>query len=80
MNLVLQLDPETEARLNEHAAREGKKPEAIALEALQERLSLEEAPEALPSQEARLAAFRAFLELRRDDNPNADASRESIYE
>ena len=44
MNLVLHLTPETEVRLRQAAADTGKAPEALALEALDEKLSSEAGP------------------------------------
>lgn len=79
MNLILHLDQAAETKLKEQAAREGKTPEIIALEAVLERLAslTAEAPLAL---DARRAEFQAFLASDPDDNPLSDVSRESIYE
>jgi predicted DNA-binding protein len=81
MNLTLTLTPETEARLKEQAARVGKAPESVALEALEEKLSIEEPPAAtLPPDEWR-ARFNALLaSLPRTEATFVDDSRESIYD
>lgn len=79
MNLVLHLSPELEAKLHEHSRREGKEPEVVALEAIDEKLAESCEPPKLASKEERLAAFRAFIASKPDGNPDADISRESIY-
>lgn len=48
MNLTLHLGPEIEARLNEQSVREGQAPEVIALDALQQKLTLDAASAASP--------------------------------
>jgi len=79
MNLVLQLSPIIEAKLREQARREGRQPEAIALEAIEERLDIpaESQPVAPEDWARRVRAVAASLP---HGNPNADFSRESIYE
>jgi hypothetical protein len=76
MNLLLHLDPDIESRLLERAKHEGKAPEAIAIEALDEKLT----PDGARSVAARLAAFRVIVDAKPDGNPNADVSRGSVYE
>lgn len=79
MNLTLHLTPETEARLKEHAALAGKRPEDLALEALQDKLSGEPvAPPALPPEEW-LRQFDAWVSHHESRNPRVDDSRESLY-
>lgn len=80
MNLVLCLTPETEARLLEEAAREGKRPETVALEAIEERLGAREAYVArMPLAEWR-EKVEALAKMEPTGDPGADFSRESIYE
>jgi len=79
MNLVLNLPPETEARLKEQAAREGKDPETFALEALEQRLSPPVVGERMPLKEW-LAKLHEAPNRLRAGNPSADVSRESAYE
>ena len=78
MNLTLNLTAETESRLREWAISTGKAPETVALEAIQEKLSEENAP--LP-QAASLSEFQTWF----DSHPRSlaselDDSRERIYE
>ncbi len=80
MNLILHLDQAAETKLKEQAAREGKTPEIIALEAVLERLASLTAEAAPLALDARRAEFQAFLASDPDDNPLSDVSRESIYE
>ena len=78
MNLILQLTPETEIRLKEWTALTGEKPETVALEALQEKLSNENDP--LP-QAASSAEFQKwFTSHPYSTAPTLDDSRERIYE
>jgi predicted transcriptional regulator len=78
MTLTLHLPPETENRLRELATLTGKNPEAVALEALREKLSDESAP--LP-QSTSAAEFKAWLATHPSSTTaNFDDSRESIYE
>jgi hypothetical protein len=80
MHLNLELKPEVEAKLLEHAARQGKDPRAFALEAIEEKLSAETtSPAMLP-----VAAWHAKLDALLDSLPRSEAtrvddSRESIY-
>ena len=78
MTLVLELPPETEARLRDKAEQTGIAPEALALETLRE--SLEDDRSSPPlSKEAWLAAFDAWIAGLPPGNPNMDDSRDSIY-
>ena len=78
MTLTLDLSPETEAMLLARARTTGKDAEALALEALREKLADDEASPMLPRDQwhARLNAMIASMP---DGNPDADFSRESIY-
>lgn len=78
MNLVLKLSPTTEAKLREQASREGRLPEAIALEALEERLEVPVGNSVPPDEWVR--RVRAVAASLPHGNPEADFSRESIYE
>lgn len=79
MNLILHLPPETEARLRQASAESGKAPEALALEALDEKLatSLNSGPDL--SREEWLRHFNEWVSKQKSRNPNFDDSRESIY-
>ena len=74
--LSISLPPETEARLRERAAAEGKDPAAFVLEVVQEELASEE-----PTPNAqRIAALRAWAASHAELAYEADDDRESIYE
>ena len=75
MNRMPRLDPHIASRLLARAKSEGKAPEAIAIEALDEKLT----PDGARSVAARLAAFRVIVDAKPDGNPNADVSRGSVY-
>jgi plasmid stability protein len=79
MNLILNLPPETEARLRQASAESGKAPEALALEALDDKLSSEFSSEPELSREEWLKQFHAWVNSRKSRNPNVDDSRESMY-
>ena len=79
MNLLLQIPPETEAKLLERARASGHDVEFVTLEALHEKLATEEPSTMLPLDEWH-ARFEALLKSMRPSNPNADFSRESIYD
>ena len=79
MNLLLHVPPDTEARLMERARATGKDAEALTLEALREKLSIDEASPMLPLDEWH-ARFDALMASIPPGNPNADFSRESIYD
>jgi hypothetical protein len=79
MTLTLTLSPETEAKLTARARALGKAPEAVALEAIDERLAAEsDAPTNLSVSE-RLKQFDAWVGSHQSRNPNLDDSRESFY-
>jgi predicted transcriptional regulator len=78
MTLTLHLSPETESRLRELATLTGRNPEAVALEALREKLSDDSTP--LP-QSTSAAEFKTWLATHPSSSAEAlDDSRESIYE
>ena len=79
MNLVLQLTPETEAKLLERAHLAGKKPEDIALEVLDDQLNGDSPSGAILPTEAWLREFDAWVSGHKSRNPRVDDSRESIY-
>ena len=79
MNLTLYLTPETEAKLKERASLTGKNPEVVAIEAIQEQLSVAAEPGEMLSAKSRLAEFRDWLSSMPGGNPRADFSRDSIY-
>jgi plasmid stability protein len=79
MNLILNLPPETEARLRQAAAESGKAPEELALEALDDKLSSEFSSEPELSREEWLKQFHAWVNSHKSRNPNVDDSRESFY-
>jgi hypothetical protein len=79
VNLILHLTPETEIRLQEIVSLTGRKPEELALEALQDKLSGEPGtPAALPIGEW-LQEFDAWVRGHESRNPHMDDSRDSIY-
>lgn len=61
MQLILQLDPETDAKLNEKAMGTGRSREEIALEAIQKMLAKKPRSHRPRSPEAWLAKFREWL-------------------
>jgi len=79
MNLILQLPPEIESKLVEQAARTGKAPEALALDALREQLSVEAVSPPTLSPDEWLRHFDAWVSDHESRNPRVDDSRESIY-
>ena len=78
MNLLLHLPPDTETKLLERTRTTGKDAEALTLEALREKLSNDDVPAMLPLDEWH-ARFDALIASMPQGNPNADLSRESIY-
>jgi hypothetical protein len=78
MNLILHLPAETEAKLLERARVSGKDVEALALEALSEKLADDDRSSMLP-RDAWHARLDAMLASMPHGNPNADFSRDSIY-
>jgi len=79
MTLVLNLPPETEARLRDRAQLAGIAPEALALETLREGLEDDRTSSPTLSTEEWLAKFDAWIASLKPGNPNLDDSRESIY-
>ncbi|HEV2968901.1 MAG TPA: hypothetical protein VGY55_02855 [Pirellulales bacterium] len=79
MNLVLNLPPETEAKLRQAADRSGKAPEALALEALDDKLSGELGSQQMLAPDEWLRQFDAWVSGHESRNPRVDGSRESIY-
>ena len=81
MTLTLVLPPDIEAKLKEQAAREGKDPQTLVLEAIEETLSSEVATTtAMLPVAAWHARFYALLDsLPRSEATAVDDSRESIY-
>jgi hypothetical protein len=78
MNLILQLTPETESQLKEWTALTGKKPETVALEALQEKLSGED-PQVRHADP--LVEFQKWYAAHpASEATTVDDSRETIYE
>jgi hypothetical protein len=80
MNLVIHLSPETEAKLKEQASREGKKPETLALEALEDRLTSSESGTLKMPLGEWLNELNDAPNRLPAGNPNADFSREGLYE
>jgi hypothetical protein len=79
MALVLQLTPRAQQRLEELAQREGKAPEAFALETLE--CWLAEAAETLPlPRHEWLDLLNSFAKTLPPGNPNASFDRDTIYE
>src|SRR6266568_4999014 len=79
MNRILQLSPETEAKLREQAAATGRAPEELAIEALQEQLS-SSSPSAAPlSADEWIADVRSWVKSHRRRPHDADDSRKSIF-
>ncbi len=79
MNLMLHLSPEIEAKLLARACATGKDIESLALEALHDKLAVEEAGPAL-SRDAWKLQFREFLATSFDGDPAADLSRSANYD
>lgn len=79
MNLTLHLTAEEEAKLKQQAAMTGKRPEQLALEALQDKLSGEPISPPLLSPEEWLPQFDAWVGDHPSRNPHFDDSRDSIY-
>ena len=80
MNLTLNLTPELEAKIREQARATGKPPEDLALEALQDKLSMAEDVSAMLPRSIWKQEFEALLESMPDGNVDADLSRASVYE
>lgn len=80
MNLTLRLSPELEAKLKEFASREGKDPEAFAMETLSDRLAPSDGTPNKRSIESWLAKVEALAARMPAGNPHAEFDRESIYD
>jgi hypothetical protein len=78
MTLTLQLTPETESKLRQWAVAMGQDPEAIALEALVEKLSDEPAPLPQSTSATEFQTWQAAHPV--SAAKTLDDSRESIYE
>ncbi len=80
MNLILNLPPDTESKLRQMAQRTSKAPEAMALEALDEKLADAEPASVERSREAWLAGLHAWASSHQVSRAETvDDSRESIY-
>jgi predicted transcriptional regulator len=80
MNLILNLPPDTESKLRQMAQRTGKAPEAVALEALDEKLADAEPASVERSRDAWLAELRTWVSSHPvSQAKTVDDSRESIY-
>ncbi|MEX0641078.1 MAG: hypothetical protein WD468_00175 [Pirellulales bacterium] len=79
MSLTIELSGELEAKLHEQASAEGKSPEELVLEALEERFADETAARAILPPDEWIAAFNAWIAQHKSRNPAVDDSRESIY-
>lgn len=79
MNLTIHLSPETEARLRAMAIREGKEPDELVREAIEERVKLVVVDERLPLDEWLKELFAGPARLPAG-NANADFDRELLYE
>ena len=84
MRLILNLPPETEAKLKEHAAAVGKPPEEVALRALEAHLAASAPPKGHRQRrkltpEEWAADLEKWAESHRRLEHEADDSRESIY-
>ena len=86
MVIHLQLTPEMEATLRQKAAAEGKDPDALALEAVAEKLAAPNGPAPQATAGARLDAWNRFVARMGEHARNlpsnhvVDDSRDSIYE
>ena len=79
MTIVLHLSPEMEVKLLQHAASVGKRPEDLALGALEEQLAVVPAVTESGTPQQWVADFRRWAESHRRLPIEADDSRESIY-
>jgi hypothetical protein len=78
MNLTLHLTADTEALLVAQVRVTGKDAETLALDALREKLAVDEGSTMLPRDQWN-ARFNAMIAAMPEGNPAADFSRESIY-
>jgi len=79
MNLLLHLPPDTEVKLMERTRATGMDAETLTLEALRDRLANDDVSPMLPLDEWH-ARFDAIIASMPQGNPDADFSRESIYD
>ena len=79
MTIILNLSPETEARLLQQAASTGKRPDELALHVLEEKLATDPAVPQVQTPQQWVADFRRWAESHRRLPIEADDSRESIY-
>ena len=85
MPIQIELSRETESRLRERAAAEGKHPATVVQEAVEEKLASGEGPSNQTSNEDRVAVWRRFVAAMHRHTRNlppmhwVDDSRESIY-
>ena len=86
MSIQISLPPETEKKLRERAAAEGKEPAALVLEALEQKLSIQVGYPVPRMPKDKLAAWEKFVSGMLESTKNlppghhVDDSRESIYE
>ena len=80
MNLVLHLETETEIRLKQQADLTGKKPEVLAIEAIEEKLAQRPSSARQISVKEWIKRFDAWVASHPSRNQFVDDSRESIYE
>ncbi len=78
MNRTLHLTADTEALLFAQVRASGKDAETSELDALREKLVVDEGSTILPHDQWN-ARFNAMIAAMRDGNPAADLSRDSIY-
>ncbi len=79
MNLNLHLTPETEIKLRAFVAATGRPPEQVALEALSDKLSNDQAELSTISTEQWLEEFDAWMSSLVSRNPDVDDTRDSFY-
>jgi predicted transcriptional regulator len=80
MTLSLSLSPELEAKLRQRAAAEGKDPETLVREAVEQKLGTEQpAPAHTKGFEEWRAEFDAWVASHKPVGHEVDDSRESIY-
>jgi hypothetical protein len=80
MTLTLHIAAELETRLLVQAKSEGKPPEDLALEALEDKLASSEESSAMLPRTVWKQEFTALLASMPDGNVDADLSRASVYE
>jgi hypothetical protein len=80
MTMTLRLTSELEAKLREQAHAEGRLPEDLALEVLQDKLASSDDSSAMLPRTVWKREFEALLESMPNGNLDADLSRASIYE